>query len=173
MVKNQVFEMLSGVCLYSPEGYDLMLSSLEHFKAEKSQRYRFSILMSEMQNCDNLVLYQTTILMFINSMLIATHDFTERRSIRNELIGLGLLEVLTSLRHQDEEDDDLRIQIQHFDESKQDDDELLGSSDEFGELFCTLTKCRNRDHCDITCVRHDTFSLSVCNPKPSILIPGY
>ena len=32
MVKKQVFEMLSGVCLYSSRGYELALSSLEYFK---------------------------------------------------------------------------------------------------------------------------------------------
>lgn len=32
MVKKQVFEMLSGVCLYSDRGYQLALSALENFK---------------------------------------------------------------------------------------------------------------------------------------------
>ena len=32
MVKKQVFEMLSGVCLYSERGYQLALSALENFK---------------------------------------------------------------------------------------------------------------------------------------------
>ena len=32
MVKNQVLELWSGVCLYSPDGYELLLSTLDHFK---------------------------------------------------------------------------------------------------------------------------------------------
>ena len=37
MVKKQVFEMLSGVCLYSERGYQLALSALENFKVSKDR----------------------------------------------------------------------------------------------------------------------------------------
>ena len=32
MVKKQVFELLSALCVYSPEGYQLTLSALDSFK---------------------------------------------------------------------------------------------------------------------------------------------
>ena len=41
MVKRQVFELLTCICLYNVDGYVLALSTLECFKMEKHQQYRF------------------------------------------------------------------------------------------------------------------------------------
>ena len=41
MVKNQLIQLWSGICLYSPRGYELALESLDAYKAAKSQRYRY------------------------------------------------------------------------------------------------------------------------------------
>ena len=60
----------------------------------------FSIIVSEMQNT-SLLLYKTTVLAFINTILVATvrhtNDFNERRNIRNEFIGKGTVYVLRHL----------------------------------------------------------------------------
>ena len=46
MVKKQVFELLSALCLYCPRGYDLALDALENYRVSgflvycKSLRYR-------------------------------------------------------------------------------------------------------------------------------------
>ena len=34
MVKKQVFELLSALCVYSPEGYQLTLNALDSFKVK-------------------------------------------------------------------------------------------------------------------------------------------
>jgi len=44
MVKKQVFEMLSGVCLYSDRGYQLALSALENFKVSLLLYILFGII---------------------------------------------------------------------------------------------------------------------------------
>ena len=48
-VKRQVFELLSALCVYSAEGYSRALEALEHYKQFKSERYRFRIVVSELQ----------------------------------------------------------------------------------------------------------------------------
>ena len=71
----------------------------------------FSIIMNELRSADFFLAYRTTVLAFINAMLIATEDFNERRNLRNEFIGLGLLEELQLLRQEDADDEDLLIQV--------------------------------------------------------------
>ena len=61
MVKIQLMEIWSCVCLYSPRGYELALESLEAYKVAKSQRYRFSIIVQEIRNA-TLLSYKTTVL---------------------------------------------------------------------------------------------------------------
>lgn len=36
LVKMQIFELLSGLCLYSEEGYSLALEALSHYKVINS-----------------------------------------------------------------------------------------------------------------------------------------
>ena len=54
--------------------------------------------MNELRTSEGLLMYQTTVLSFINALLISTIEYHDRRNIRNEFIGLGLLEIITSLR---------------------------------------------------------------------------
>ncbi|KAM4690860.1 inverted formin-2 [Rhinophrynus dorsalis] len=123
MVKKQVFELLAALCIYSPEGHHLALDSLEHYKTVKNQHYRFSVIMSELSTTDN-VPYMVTILSVINAIIFGTEELRHRIQLRNEFIGLQLLDLLTKLR--DLEDEDLLIQAIVFEEAKsEDEDELL------------------------------------------------
>ncbi|XP_041357353.1 inverted formin-2-like isoform X2 [Gigantopelta aegis] len=122
MVKKQVIELLSALCVYSPEGYRLALDALETFKTMKKLRYRFSLILNELKSAE-LVPYKTTLMAFINCILVATDELKERSMIRNEFIGLQLLDVIHCL--QDELDEELAIQCEVFeDERHLDDDEL-------------------------------------------------
>ena len=38
LVKMQIFELLSGLCLYSEEGYQLALEALSHYKVSYRRR---------------------------------------------------------------------------------------------------------------------------------------
>ncbi|XP_072171506.1 inverted formin-2-like [Diadema setosum] len=131
IVKKQVFELLSALCVYNHNGYELAVDALEDYKVNKNQRYRFSLIINELKQAE-IIPYKTTLLGFINALLIATADFDARIHMRNEFIGLQLLDVLTQLRiescelRQDEtEDSDLAIQLDVFDEQKLVDDEEL------------------------------------------------
>ncbi|XP_028920085.1 inverted formin-2 isoform X4 [Ornithorhynchus anatinus] len=97
MVKKQVFELLAALCIYSPEGHELALDALEHYKTVKNQQYRFSVIMSELSNSDN-VPYVITLLSVINAVILGTEELWARTQLRNEFIGLQLLDILTKLR---------------------------------------------------------------------------
>ncbi|KAM6464219.1 inverted formin-2 isoform 2-T2 [Liasis olivaceus] len=141
MVKKQVFELLAALCIYSFDGHALALDALDHYKTVKNQQYRFSIIMNELSVTDN-VPYMITLLSVINAVILGTEELRGRMQLRNEFIGLQLLDILTKLR--DIEDEDLLIQCETFEEAKtEDDEELLRICDGINmnnhqEVFCSL-----------------------------------
>uniref|UniRef100_A0A452QY90 Inverted formin-2 n=1 Tax=Ursus americanus TaxID=9643 RepID=A0A452QY90_URSAM len=122
MVKKQVFELLAALCIYSPEGHVLTLDALDHYKTVRSQQYRFSVIMSELSDSDN-VPYVVTLLSVINAIILGPEDLRTRAQLRGEFTGLQLLDILTRLR--DLEDADLLIQLEAFEEAKAEDEEEL------------------------------------------------
>ncbi|XP_075471057.1 inverted formin-2 isoform X3 [Ascaphus truei] len=97
MVKKQVFELFAALCMYSTEGHILALDALQHYKVVKNQQYRFSVIMCELSGTDN-VPYMVTLLSFINAIILGTEDLRVRSQLRNEFIGLQVLDLLTKLR---------------------------------------------------------------------------
>ncbi|CAL1536507.1 unnamed protein product [Lymnaea stagnalis] len=122
MVKKQVVELLSALCMYSVDGYKLAMDALETFKTMKQMRYRFSLIINELKSSE-LTPYRTTLMAFINCILCACDDLHERNRIRNEFVGLNLLDIIPDLRNF--EDKELDIQCDVFDDFKNDDDEEL------------------------------------------------
>ncbi|XP_064609871.1 inverted formin-2-like [Liolophura sinensis] len=95
--KKQVFELLSAMCVYSNQGYARALEALEHYKTTKKLRYRFGVILDEL-NKEESISYRAALLGFINCLIIYSKDIEDRVRIRNEFIGLKLLEVLNRLR---------------------------------------------------------------------------
>ncbi|KFR15779.1 Inverted formin-2, partial [Opisthocomus hoazin] len=143
MVKKQVFELLAALCIYSSDGHALALDALDYYKASsvKNQQYRFSVIMNELSNTDN-VPYMVTLLSAINAIILGKEELRTRAQIRNEFIGLQLLDILDKLR--DIEEEDLLIQCDTFEEFKiEDDEELLKICDginmnDHHEVFSSL-----------------------------------
>lgn len=52
----------------------------------KTQQYRFSVVMNELQATDN-VPYMVTLLSVINALIFSTDDLRQRDKIRREFIG--------------------------------------------------------------------------------------
>ncbi|XP_052276568.1 inverted formin-2-like isoform X5 [Dreissena polymorpha] len=129
MVKKQVFELLSALCVYSADGYRLTMTALDSFKVAKKHRYKFSVIVHELRTAE-IVPYKTTLIAFINCILVATDELEERVRLRNQFIGLNLLDILDELRG--EEDDDLVIQCNVFDDEKQDDDDAFNALNPVG-----------------------------------------
>lgn len=111
MVKKQVFELLAALCIYSPEGHALTLDALDHYKVRSgesgqqhrpllecsltppalqtavcSQQYRFSVIMNELSDSDN-VPYVVTLLSVINAIILGPEDLRTRAQLRSEFIG--------------------------------------------------------------------------------------
>ncbi|KAM4666681.1 inverted formin-2 isoform 2-T3 [Amazona ochrocephala] len=141
MVKKQIFELLAALCIYSADGHTLALDALDHYKSVKNQQYRFSVIMNELSNTDN-VPYMVTLLSAINAIILGKEELRTRTQIRNEFIGLQLLDILDKLR--DIEEEDLLIQCDTFEEFKiEDDEELLKICDginmnDHHEVFSSL-----------------------------------
>ncbi|XP_062824614.1 inverted formin-2 isoform X3 [Anolis carolinensis] len=148
MVKKQVFELLAALCIYSVDGHALALDALDHYKTVKNQQYRFSVIMNELSATDN-VPYMITLLSAINAVILGTEELRARTQLRNEFIGLQLLDILNRLR--DIEDVDLLIQCETFEEAKSEDDEELlkicdgidmsNHQDVFSSLFNKVSSC--------------------------------
>ncbi|KAL5011361.1 hypothetical protein ScPMuIL_009912 [Solemya velum] len=154
MVKKQVFELLSALCVYSQNGYTLVVDALESFKLMKNQRYRFSLIVNELKTAE-LTPYKTTLMAFVNCILVATEEHDDRIRIRSEFIGLNLLDIINTLRNED--DDDLIIQCDVFDDEKQADDDIQASLNPNGlninnheDVFTALyQKVYNTPHGDV------------------------
>uniref|UniRef100_A0A8C9RS64 Inverted formin 2 n=1 Tax=Scleropages formosus TaxID=113540 RepID=A0A8C9RS64_SCLFO len=142
MVKKQVFELLAALSIFSADGYNLALDALDHYKVHvKMQQYRFSVIMNELQATDN-VPYMVTLLSVINAFILGTEDLRRRDRVRKEFVGLQLLDILPKLKEQ--EDEDLMIQCEAFEETMAEDEEelmrLYGGIDmgNHQEVFSTL-----------------------------------
>ncbi|XP_063079275.1 inverted formin-2-like isoform X2 [Engraulis encrasicolus] len=122
MVKMQVAELLAALIMFSPKGRELAMDALQNYKSVKKQQYRFSVIMSELGATDN-VPYMVTLLSLVNALLFSTEELRARDNIRKEFIGLQILDILPKLREQ--EDDDLLIQCEAFEETMAEDEEEL------------------------------------------------
>uniref|UniRef100_A0A1B6EW46 FH2 domain-containing protein n=1 Tax=Cuerna arida TaxID=1464854 RepID=A0A1B6EW46_9HEMI len=119
-VKLQVFELLCALCIYSTQGHSLALDSLSYFKMSHGRRYRFDLVIGELRTADT-VAYQTTLLAFINCVILGAPNLQQRNLIRTELFGVGLESALSPLRYA--EDDSLQIQLKVFDDNQARDEE--------------------------------------------------
>nr|CAD7269431.1 unnamed protein product [Timema shepardi] len=109
----------------SPRGHSMALDALQQFRESQGLRYRFEVMISELKDADNDV-YRTTLLAFINCLIMGCKDLVKRCRIRNEFLGLGLGELLFPLR--DSADDNLIIQVKVFDSNKHTDEEKVNPS---------------------------------------------
>ncbi|XP_065209614.1 inverted formin-2 isoform X2 [Planococcus citri] len=126
-VKKQVFELLSALCVYNSDGYSRALQALEQYKEFKSERYRLKLIVDELRNKENPLDYKTTLLAFVNCLIISTPQLKDRVRIRNEFIGLKLLAVLDELRRYVSGGNcgnyaDLGVQLDVFHEQRENDE---------------------------------------------------
>ncbi|XP_045594801.2 inverted formin-2 isoform X1 [Procambarus clarkii] len=149
LVKKQVFELLSALCVYSEKGHALALDSLNNYKVLKTKRYRFTLVVQEIRNAE-VSDYQTTLVAFVNCLVLGVSHLQARVAIRNEFIGLDFLNILQDLHKV--EDDQLSLQLSVFEDSYEEDQEQLYGDegqlninhyDAFNTLF---TKIRDTPH---------------------------
>uniref|UniRef100_A0A3B3BDQ9 GBD/FH3 domain-containing protein n=1 Tax=Oryzias melastigma TaxID=30732 RepID=A0A3B3BDQ9_ORYME len=95
MVKMQVFELLAALALFDPQGRYLTLDAFNHYK---KQQYRFSVIVNELQATDNAP-YMVTLMGVVNVLLLEQEDLRSRNRLRQEFIGLQLLDLLPRMRY--------------------------------------------------------------------------
>ncbi|XP_053952499.1 formin-J [Anastrepha ludens] len=118
VVKKQVFELLSALCAYNADGYARAIETLEFYKNLKNERYRFKIVINELEKTSN-VEYQVALLAFINCVIISASNLQDRIRIRNEFIGLKVLPLLNNLRKVAQSVGDIIVQLDVFDEQRE------------------------------------------------------
>ncbi|XP_055934195.1 inverted formin-2-like isoform X1 [Argiope bruennichi] len=129
-VKKQVFELLSALCVYRPDGYIKALETLEHYKNLKKHRYRLQMVVDELKSSD-VAEYTTALIAFVNCLIISPAALSERVRIRNEFLGLKILGVLNRFRQQcqDGSHSDLAVQLDVFDEQRATDEGQFSGPD--------------------------------------------
>ncbi|CAL1261437.1 unnamed protein product [Larinioides sclopetarius] len=117
--KKQIFELLSALCVYNAEGYQRALDTLEHYRANKKERYRFKVVVDELRSSSDLD-YLSTVVAFVNCTIISSKSLKDRIRIRNEFIGLKILDAISRLRttFADSADSELFVQLDIFDEHR-------------------------------------------------------
>ncbi|XP_053400207.1 formin-J-like isoform X2 [Mercenaria mercenaria] len=102
------------------------MEGLSYIKNECDQLHRFSLVVRDLQK-NETVAFKTAIMTFINTVINCTPTVMERMRIRNEFIGLNLLEMLSYIRRE-ERDEDLLLQFEVFHERKLSDEESISAN---------------------------------------------
>ncbi|XP_076737666.1 inverted formin-2-like isoform X5 [Maylandia zebra] len=122
MVKMQLFQLLAALAVFDPRGHHLVFDALDNYKSLKKQQYRFSVIMNELHATDN-ILYMVTLLSMVNVLVLQEEELRRRHRVRQEFIGLQLLNLLPRLR--ETQDKDLNIQCDVFEDSLSEDMEEM------------------------------------------------
>ena len=87
-----------------------------NIQASKQLKYKYQVLVDELREAKSEE-YKTSIMAFINCLIISASNIRERNEIRSELIGLNMLEIVGSIRSESS-GGDLSIQCDVFEEQR-------------------------------------------------------
>ncbi|XP_060576216.1 inverted formin-2-like isoform X2 [Ruditapes philippinarum] len=156
MVKIQIFELLSALCVYSKDGYYLTLEALERYRLWQKMRFRMGLLVNEVRHSE-LAAYKTIIMALINAIIFANENIKDRVRVRNEFLDLNLQDTISSLRCED--DPDLLVQCDVFEEEYHADTEAVMESKttEMNDINSVFTAVHEK----FQGTPHDTMLLTV------------
>ncbi|XP_076993363.1 protein diaphanous homolog 1-like isoform X2 [Tamandua tetradactyla] len=137
-------KLLSALCIL-PQPEDMNERVLEAMteKAEMDEVERFQPLLDGLKSGTSIAL-KVGCLQLINALITPAEELDFRVHIRSELMRLGLHQVLKDLR--EIENDDMRVQLNVFDEQGEEDsydlkgrlDDIRMEMDDFSEIFQIL-----------------------------------
>jgi len=88
LVKKQVVDLLSAVCVYSPKGHAAAVDALDYLRGGRiGAVHRCAVLVAELGLAEATVEYKTAVLSLVNCLVLANPEPRWRHSIRSELIG--------------------------------------------------------------------------------------
>eukprot|EP01113_Clastostelium_recurvatum_P000474 TRINITY_DN1020_c0_g1_i1.p1 TRINITY_DN1020_c0_g1~~TRINITY_DN1020_c0_g1_i1.p1 ORF type:complete len:1287 (+),score=454.62 TRINITY_DN1020_c0_g1_i1:105-3965(+) len=97
LIRTEVLQLLTVLCLLPPKGHRLAIDSQEYYQREKNEGQRFSHLLhglKETRKLDTKVLYMA----FINALVNSPEDIDLRMALRQEFYMIGIKDVLQTLR---------------------------------------------------------------------------
>ncbi|CAF3576102.1 unnamed protein product [Rotaria socialis] len=126
-IRMRVFELLTALCVYSNDGYQLVLHALQDFQLQQeSKKTRdklpnvFAVILEQIKSAA-MSKHKWSAIALLNSILSSTEAIERRLSYRNILISDGIISTLEKAR--DDNDVDLNVQIDTFFEDQKDDQE--------------------------------------------------
>ncbi|CAF0997782.1 unnamed protein product [Rotaria magnacalcarata] len=119
-VRMRVFELLTALCVYSNEGYQLVLHALQDFQTSDKLSNLFAVILEQIKS-SAASKHKWSAIALLNSILSSTEAIERRLYYRNILISDGIISTLEKAR--DDNDVDLGVQIDTFFEDKEHDQE--------------------------------------------------
>ncbi|CAF2466390.1 unnamed protein product [Rotaria sp. Silwood2] len=125
-IRMRVFELLTALCVYSLDGYELVLKALQDFQknqtVEKNNKLSnvFAVILEQLKFAV-MAKHKWSAMALLNSILSSTEAIGKRLSYRNILYSNDIISILEQARNDD--DVDLNFQIDRFFEDQKDDEE--------------------------------------------------
>eukprot|EP00727_Mastigamoeba_balamuthi_P010351 m51a1_g5939 putative inverted formin-2 (1022) ;mRNA; f:111272-116339 len=169
MMRTQVLDLMSAMCLYSTAGYrvvDLALAELSVSRARRGDRLRFLKLVEWMQEQSDpqTKACRTSVVAFVNALVCTPEGLEERLEVRGNFVDLGAAAILDIVRKEVAADEasgpvaDLLRQIDtFFEEMEADDRELEAIKNELrvdltdAQSMLAAIRLRVRDRRAIEC----------------------
>ena len=106
--------ILTAICIHSPKDHSLVIDSLSYYQQQKNERKKYNNLIRYLKNEDDIE-FKRNILILINTLISQFDAIESRVALRQEFISLGLLDILATLKM--ENDKELNEHINNFEES--------------------------------------------------------
>jgi len=122
-IKLKSIRLITGICCFSEESHSMVLDSMNYFKQATGEKIRFQKLVKSLRTEESLD-YKTQCLTFINALVNLPTSLSQRIALRAEFMELGLLDLISSLKNIEEEEE-LQNQIEVFMNLMEEDEEEL------------------------------------------------
>lgn len=113
LAKQQVWELLAVLCVFSSRGRERVIEAMELLKSTGGFRFRFSPIIVDLRTKDSLPSFYRAILSFVNAFLATEKLPAVRLGLDRELTSIGLLERVNELRV-DVKDEQFQVQVDSY-----------------------------------------------------------
>ncbi|CAF0749120.1 unnamed protein product [Rotaria sordida] len=126
-IRMRVFELLTALCVYSQDGYELVLRALQDFQTNNKLSNVFAVILEQLKFAV-MAKHKWSAIALLNSILSSTEEIEKRLSYRNILYSNGIISILEQAQNDNNIDLNFQIDI-FFEDQKHDEEEFLGNFD--------------------------------------------
>ncbi|CAF0938270.1 unnamed protein product [Rotaria sordida] len=126
-IRMRVFELLTALCVYSQDGYELVLNALQDFQTNNKLSNVFAVILEQLKFAV-MAKHKWSAIALLNSILSSTEEIEKRLSYRNILYSNGIISILEQAQNDNNIDLNFQIDI-FFEDQKHDEEEFLGNFD--------------------------------------------